>query len=598
MHYVPCDFSTANWPWEGLRVWPSRCAGLLSDRYGFVAPPFAGNDFMGGCGDAHAPPNILDDQAYNYKSLLSVRSNCPDWSQDGSANVSTLSCQDWGCSHGGYHIWWMQNLPGPDNTNRDRNGQTHINWWTHMFGTPGVPSTPTALPTATLVPSPGPSATPTVSPTPTVAPLAIFSDDFAQGADPLWLRQGGAWSAEQGEYRQTDRAAYDTFTWVSGAACRDTAVQVRMRLLSGAPGGDFAYAAGPVLGLQDTANLHLADLTNVAQEARIYQRVQADWVQLASIPFPVDLDRWYDLQFSNKDGLLNFYVDGALVLEARTSQPAPGATGLRADRAIAAFDDFRVLCRDSISATPTATDTASPTVVPSSTPTAVSTARLPLTYLPLVLRRTEPPPPDAAQAWSDETRLATMPESPPGQSLLLSGGFLSADLSGNGVEGRRSASIEPVVYVIYYPGYGTPRANVTDLTQELIGFLEKGTIYQGYRYAPPLRASFLGQDGANYAGRDCTKGDVPDNIHIRITGMRTDVQAENYRVEDPVGAGAWASPCTATWLLHTLSSAPGTADLHFKPFRDAPDGTVYTIAVRYSDGSVQTTAVAGTRVKP
>jgi hypothetical protein len=130
MHYLPCDFWTKTWPWTG---WPSQCATLVSDQYGFVARPFAGNGNVGGCGDAHHPPNILGSQEYIYNDLTTVQTICPDWSQDGSAKVTTLNCQAWGCTHWGYHVWWMQNLPGLNNSNRDRNGQPHINWWSYVF---------------------------------------------------------------------------------------------------------------------------------------------------------------------------------------------------------------------------------------------------------------------------------------------------------------------------------------------------------------------------------------------------------------------------------------------------------------------------------
>jgi len=128
--YAPCDFWTETWPWRGG---PEECEGLVSDRYGFVARPFAGNGFVGGCGDAHHPPNIVDEEDYVYDDPASVRSICEDWSRDGSARSATIACRDWGCSHWGYHVWWMQNMPGWHNTNRDRNGRPQPNWWTYVF---------------------------------------------------------------------------------------------------------------------------------------------------------------------------------------------------------------------------------------------------------------------------------------------------------------------------------------------------------------------------------------------------------------------------------------------------------------------------------
>ncbi len=677
MHDVPCDFSTATWPWEGQRVWPVQCAGLLSNRYGFVARPFSENDFVGGCGDAHTPPNILNDEAYNYTLPASAHSICPNWSQDGSAQAATVSCQDWGCTHWGYHVWWMQNLPGLNNTNKDRYGQTHANWWAYMFRSPVIPSTPTATPTVTPLAgaSPTPTATvnrtplstPTVTrtPTPSPIPVLLYSDGFTNGVGSSWRRQGGAWSPVQGEYRQTDRTAYDTYTWVNGATCRNATVQAKMRLISASPDGDFAYAAGLVVQMQDTDNLYLADLVAVANEARVYKRNQGEWLQLAAVPFNVEMDRSYGLELSVGDGQLSFSVDGRSVLRFQNAQTIGRLAGLRADRALVAFDNFRLYCADprsatstptatsTLTSTPTAMSTATSTVTPtetatatftvtstetatatstvtptasvtassSETPTAtVTTAptstitatavptstvspaphatRTPgvVSYLPLVLHTGTAH--KSVLAVDAQDRLATLPETLPRQSQFFSKDFPPDVLLKARSQGTQTAVTAPVVYVIYYPGYGTPRANVDGLTNELIDLLEKATIYHGYLSDPPMRGVFLGQDGADYAGIDCSAGTAPDNIHIRVTGMHTNVQPVSYRVEDPVGAGLWTDPCSASWALHVIARNDGTAELYFKPFRDAPDGTIYTVAILYSDDSIQTTAVSGTRVRP
>jgi len=130
MHYLPCEFWTETWPWTG---WPPQCAGLVSDRYGYVARPFSGNNYIGVCGDAHAPPNILDYHSYDYSNQTTIQSICEDWQWDGTAAMKSFNCQEWGCNHAQYHIWWMQNLPGLSNTNRDRNGNTQPNWWAYLF---------------------------------------------------------------------------------------------------------------------------------------------------------------------------------------------------------------------------------------------------------------------------------------------------------------------------------------------------------------------------------------------------------------------------------------------------------------------------------
>jgi hypothetical protein len=164
----------------------------------------------------------------------------------------------------------------------------------------------------------------------------------------------------------------------------------------------------------------------------------------------------------------------------------------------------------------------------------------------------------------------------------------------------QAAMITRTVYVIYYPGYGgTPRGDVNALTAELIGLLKEATVYHGYEYLA-LHGTFLGQDGQSYAGQGCAAGTVPDNIHIRLDGLKTDVPATSYRVDDSAGGGVWATPCNPVshWLLYVISAAPGQADLYFKPFRVAPDGTPYTITIQYSDGTSQSIVVIGTQVQP
>jgi hypothetical protein len=115
-----------------------------------------------------------------------------------------------------------------------------------------------------------------------------------------------------------------------------------------------------------------------------------------------------------------------------------------------------------------------------------------------------------------------------------------------------------------------------------------------------LLGTFLGQDGQSYAGQRCSTGTVPDNVHIQLNGLKSSTQVISYRVDDFAGGGVWATPCdpVSNWLLYVKSSSSGQADLYFKPFRDAPDGTIYTIWVQYSDGTGQTIEVIGMHVIP
>ncbi len=115
-----------------------------------------------------------------------------------------------------------------------------------------------------------------------------------------------------------------------------------------------------------------------------------------------------------------------------------------------------------------------------------------------------------------------------------------------------------------------------------------------------LRLTFIGQDGTNYAGRLCTRGTAYDNVHLQLDGLRTDVVARSFRVDEPAGGGVWATPCDpiSNWQLHVIPATDGRADLYFKPFRDAPAGIEYRVTVQYEDGQILQAATTGLRVKP
>jgi hypothetical protein len=114
-----------------------------------------------------------------------------------------------------------------------------------------------------------------------------------------------------------------------------------------------------------------------------------------------------------------------------------------------------------------------------------------------------------------------------------------------------------------------------------------------------LHATFIGQDGGSYAGRLCSSGTINDNIHIHLSGLREGIEPVSFRVDDHAKGGVWASPCdpVSNWFLYVDQASNDTADIYFKPFRDAPDGTEYKITVIYSNGETDITLVRGSQVK-
>lgn len=130
--------------------------------------------------------------------------------------------------------------------------------------------------------------------------------------------------------------------------------------------------------------------------------------------------------------------------------------------------------------------------------------------------------------------------------------------------------------------------------------LDPGPAAQPVASVNRLHAAFWGQDGDSYAGRLCSTGAAADNVHIRLSGLRTESAVASYRVDDLAAGGVWATPCdpVSNWLLHVIPNAAGEVDLYFKPFRDAPANTEYTVTVQYSDGQTHRVSVLGTRVRP
>ena len=162
------------------------------------------------------------------------------------------------------------------------------------------------------------------------------------------------------------------------------------------------------------------------------------------------------------------------------------------------------------------------------------------------------------------------------------------------------AVIKRKVFVLLLSSYGDYQGNINTLNASLMNLYSQASVYHGYKYVTRPQATFLGQDGQSYAGAGCVSSTQPNNAHVRLTGLKTDVMPVSYRLEDGAGGGLWATPCNpqSNWLLYVTTPTPGQADLYFRPFRSAPNGTVYAITVQYSDGSSQSVSVLGTAIAP
>lgn len=130
--------------------------------------------------------------------------------------------------------------------------------------------------------------------------------------------------------------------------------------------------------------------------------------------------------------------------------------------------------------------------------------------------------------------------------------------------------------------------------------LEPSATSRPTEWSGTLHATFIGQDGKDYAGKLCSAGTKPDNVHIHLSGIRSDREPVAFRVEDTSGGGLWATPCdpVSNWFLYVAPVTESETDIYFKPFREAPEGTEYKITVSYDDGVAQMAVIEGASVKP
>jgi hypothetical protein len=134
LQYFGCDFasSTVDDPYLSP---PASCSSTATPN-GYVARPTSASFDVGSCGHAHRPPNTVGATNRTYKELTKRLSICEDWRMDGTASASAIDCRAWNCNQPQFHVWWMQNLPGLNNTNRDRFGSIYPNWWDYLFRAP------------------------------------------------------------------------------------------------------------------------------------------------------------------------------------------------------------------------------------------------------------------------------------------------------------------------------------------------------------------------------------------------------------------------------------------------------------------------------
>lgn len=86
---------------------------------------FVGRTGEGRCGWAHFPPNGTRD--YDWANRTVVATDIEHWTPDGGEQVR-LDARRWNGESLTWFVYWMQNLPGPDNGLSFR-GRPLSNWW-------------------------------------------------------------------------------------------------------------------------------------------------------------------------------------------------------------------------------------------------------------------------------------------------------------------------------------------------------------------------------------------------------------------------------------------------------------------------------------
>ena len=78
------------------------------------------------CGWAHFPPNGEKD--YDWKNKNYVWTDIEDWNPEGTGEKVYINCERWNCNSLDWFIYWMQNIPGRNNS-ITFNTKPLTNWW-------------------------------------------------------------------------------------------------------------------------------------------------------------------------------------------------------------------------------------------------------------------------------------------------------------------------------------------------------------------------------------------------------------------------------------------------------------------------------------
>jgi len=170
----------------------------------------------------------------------------------------------------------------------------------------------------------------------------IFSDDFDSGFADGWTERVGAWNATTGEYHiVVDDSGIST---VTGLNLTDCVIETNIRLGN----AEVGYRAGIVFRYIDERHYYSFEIGKEYDEVGIIKYSPQDpnygetKVSVYSF-FSINADTNYTLRVEVQGATFTAYLDGHETLSWKDETYAYGGVGLRARRADAFFNDFKVL---------------------------------------------------------------------------------------------------------------------------------------------------------------------------------------------------------------------------------------------------------------
>ncbi len=139
--FGPIDYANVN----ATDMWDLFDGQLQRMSYSYTPPPV--NTTSARCGNVHFPPNTGN--AYDYGNALVVQSECATYNPGNPASqvYVPVSVNTWravgcdpaiqnnqgDCDQQSYLTWWMQNIPGYNNSITDLSHDPMPNWWQYIL---------------------------------------------------------------------------------------------------------------------------------------------------------------------------------------------------------------------------------------------------------------------------------------------------------------------------------------------------------------------------------------------------------------------------------------------------------------------------------